>query len=217
MDIVNNIVNIRRQIDKINKDVKIIAATKTQSVEAIKLCMSSGLILAAGENKVQELTSKYVDSFRWDFIGQLQTNKVKYIIDKVELIHSVDRLPLAEKIEKECAKIGKIQDVLVEINTGNEETKGGISLDNLEEFLQSISQFSHIRIRGLMAVAPAFYGENELREVYTAVYNEFKKRQNEEFNCLSMGMSNDYMIAVECGANIVRIGRGIFGERVYAK
>ena len=89
--------------------------------------------------------------------------------------------------------------------------------DNLEEFLQLISQFSHVRVRGLMAVAPAFYGEKELKEVYTAVYNEFQKRQDATFNCLSMGMSNDYMIAVECGANIVRIGRGIFGERVYAK
>lgn len=217
MDIVGNIINVRNSIDTINKDVKIIAATKTQSIEAINLCMNSGLILAAGENKVQELTAKYTDAFRWDFIGQLQTNKVKYIVDKVELIHSLDRFSLAQIIEKECAKRGKKQDVLIEINTGKEEAKGGIAIENLDAFLYSISQFEHINVRGLMAVAPVYYTDEQLRAVYTAVYKEFNKRQNSEFNCLSMGMSNDYMIAVECGANIVRIGRGIFGERIYAK
>ena len=215
MNIANNVKFIREQIDSINPEVKIIAATKTQTVEAIKQCMGTKLVLSAGENRVQELIAKYDSSFRWDFIGTLQRNKVKYVVDKVELIHSVDKLSLAETINKECKKINKIQNILIEINAGEEESKGGIKLSELDEFLCSIAHLSQINVKGIMAVAPICDDDAILKRIFDNVYEEFFKRKNNNFNILSMGMSNDYLTAVQCGANVVRIGRGIFGERVY--
>ena len=215
MNIIDNIKEIREKLNEINPSIDILAATKTQNISAIRECMSSGMIIAAGENRVQELIEKYVPEFRWDFIGRLQTNKVKYIIDKVDLIHSVDRFTLAETIEKESAKINKKQNILIEINGGNEENKGGISLEFLDEFIDKISIFSHINICGLMVVTPILLQTNELKNIFDNVYKEFQKRKTISFKYLSMGMSNDYLIAAECGANIVRPGRCIFGERSY--
>ena len=215
MDIVDNINGIISEIHAVNPECKLVAATKTQSIDAIRKAMGTGLVLAAGENRVQELTEKYVPEFRWDFIGQLQTNKVKYIIDKVDLIHSVDRLNLAETIEKESSKRRKVTDILMEINSGKEESKGGIYLEDAEKFRDELSAFEHIRLRGIMAVAPAYYTEEELKFTFDSVYEVFHKLKSDDFTYLSMGMSNDYLTAVKSGANLIRLGRAIFGARQY--
>ena len=210
--------NVREIIEKlkeVNPATKLIAATKTRTQEEIRVCMDTGLVLAAGENRVQELTQKYMPEYRWDFIGQLQTNKVKYIIDKAELIHSVDRTALADVIQKECVKHNKKQKVLVEINTGKELSKGGIDEEDMDAFLDELTRYDRIVVSGLMAVAPVFYTPEETEKAFDSLYELFAKRQNAVFNTLSMGMSNDYLIAAKCGANVVRIGRAIFGERSY--
>ncbi len=214
MNIIENINVIVDNINKYNAGAKLVAATKTRSIEEIFTALSSGKILAAGENRVQELLDKFDKSIRWDFIGQLQTNKVKYIVDKVELIHSVDRINLAQVIDKEASKINKVQDILIEINSGKEETKGGIYLENAVSFLEELSCFSHIRVRGIMAVAPIFYSKDELRKTFDEVYNVYQRIKSKDFCYLSMGMSNDYVEALKSGANLIRLGRAIFGERV---
>ncbi len=215
MSIRESVTELRKKLDEINPSVQIVAATKTRTIEEIRECMNTGLCVAAGENRVQELRDKFVGDFRWDFIGRLQTNKVKYVVGKAELIHSLDRIELAEAIDKEAKKRGVIQNVLIEINSGEEESKGGILLGETEEFLEKVSAYGNLRVKGLMAVAPAFYSEDLLRKTFTEVYNEFSRIKNGEIEYLSMGMSGDCFIAAECGANIVRVGRTIFGERNY--
>ena len=215
MTIEDNVRRIREELDGVAKGVSIVAATKTRTIEEIRACMETGLVLAAGENRVQELTEKYTSDFRWDFIGRLQTNKVKYIIDKATLIHSMDRVGLAEVVQKECIKHNKKQDVLIEINTGEEEAKGGIFLRDIDAFLLDMAKFDRIVVRGLMAVAPVTYGEDELKRTFDGVYEAYFKRKDKTFDTLSMGMSGDYLIAAKCGATMVRPGRAIFGERSY--
>jgi pyridoxal phosphate enzyme (YggS family) len=215
MDISENIRRIRSEIDSVNPSAEIVAATKTRDISEIEECMATGLAAAAGENRVQEFTAKYTDAFAWDFIGRLQTNKVKYIIGKTRLIQSLDRLDLALTIEKECVKRNTTQRALVEINTGGEESKGGIELGELDKFREELTACPHIICAGLMAVAPASLKEDELKRLFDGVYDIFAKNKNDTFRYLSMGMSNDYMTAVRSGANIVRPGRKIFGERIY--
>ena len=215
MSIRESVTELRKKLDEINPSVQIVAATKTRTIEEIRECMDTGLCVAAGENRVQELRDKFVPDFRWDFIGRLQTNKVKYVVGRAELIHSLDRIELAEAIDKEAKKRGVIQNVLIEINSGEEESKGGILLGETEEFLDKVSAYGNLKVKGLMAVAPAFYSEDLLRKTFTDVYNEFARLKNSEIEYLSMGMSGDCFIAAECGANIVRVGRTIFGERIY--
>lgn len=215
MSIQSQVIELRKKLDRIDPSVQIVAATKTRTLEEIRQCMDTGLCLAAGENRVQELREKFVPDFRWDFIGQLQTNKVKYVVGKATLIHSLDRMELAAAIEKEAQKHDVIQDVLVQINSGSEESKAGIELSETDDFLKEVSEYKHIRVRGLMAVAPLFFTEEQLAETFLSVNKVFKQRQDEVFSCLSMGMSNDCFIAARCGANIVRVGRAIFGERNY--
>lgn len=215
MDIAENVRKIRKELDRVNKATRIVAATKTRNYEAVKACMDTGLVLAAGENRVQELMEKYTEEFRWDFIGRLQTNKVKYIVGKVELIHSLDREELAEAVQKECSKHNFRQKMLIEINTGEEESKGGIKIEELDNFLDSVAKYDKIEINGLMAVVPIYYTEEMLRKTYERVYEAYFKRKSEIFKELSMGMSGDYLIAAESGATIVRPGTAIFGERSY--
>lgn len=215
MDIAENIRKIRKELDRVNKATRIVAATKTRNYETVKACMDTGLVLAAGENRVQELMEKYTEEFRWDFIGRLQTNKVKYIVGKVELIHSLDREELAEAVQKECSKHNFRQKMLIEINTGEEESKGGIKIEELDNFLDSVAKYDKIEINGLMAVVPIYYTEEMLRKTYERVYEAYFKRKSEIFKELSMGMSGDYLIAAESGATIVRPGTAIFGERSY--
>ncbi len=218
--------NIKDLIDETKaKGVELIAVTKTVDAETINDAIKCG-ITHIGENKVQELLSKYdyllKENLTIHLIGKLQTNKVKYIIDKVDFIHSVDSIKLAETIDKYAKKIDKIQDILIQINISGEESKSGISPSELAEFLTEISKLSNLRVRGLMCIpAPeTFFGENEpyfnnMHKMFVDIND--KKIDNINMDILSMGMSNDYKTAINCGATMVRIGTKIFGKRNYTE
>lgn len=220
--------NVQKLIDNIKKattkcgrsidDIHIIAASKTQSIETIKDLDSLNIIHIMGENKVQEFVDKYtpLENSSWHFIGQLQTNKVKYIIDKVDLIHSVDRISLADTIDKQAKKAGKIQQILIEINMADEISKGGISIDNTSNFYYQLKEYENIQIVGLMTVMPQC-SEGLLRHSFARLKETFDELKSIDSNIsiLSAGMSNDYEIAIEYGATHIRIGRAIFGERIY--
>ena len=204
------------------EDVLLLAVTKTIDVERIREAVDYGLY-ELGENKVQEIMDKceVIDRpVQWHMIGHLQTNKVKYIIDKVKLIHSVDSLKLAEEINKKAAKAGRVIVVLAEINVADEESKFGITCDMAEDFIRQISLMENIRIRGLMTVAPFVENGEENRPIFARLRQLLvdindKKIDNVNMDILSMGMTGDYEVAVEEGATIVRVGTGIFGPRVY--
>ncbi|MBR1746913.1 MAG: YggS family pyridoxal phosphate-dependent enzyme [Clostridia bacterium] len=204
---------IVQELHSVNPSCRIVAATKTRTIDEIRQVMDSGLILAAGENRVQEFNEKFTPDFRWDFIGRLQTNKVKYLVGRATLIHSLDRSDLAFAIEKESAKKDVTTDVLVEINAGREEAKGGLFLENLDVFLDEVAALEHLRVRGLMAVAPLDATQDQLKYLFDEVYEKYAKLAQGDFNVLSMGMSNDYLVAAAAGANVVRLGRALFGER----
>lgn len=218
--------NIARAAEKSGRtaaDITLLAATKTVPAEVINHAISQGLT-HIGENKVQELCSKYdklhLEHCRCEFIGHLQTNKVKQLIGKVSRIQSVDSVKLAKEISRLSEQKNLVTDVLVEVNVGREENKSGVYPENLEELLQEISQFSHISVKGLMTIPPI--GENivETKQYFSNMYKYFidmraKKMDNINMDFLSMGMSSDYEAAIESGANIVRIGSSIFGKRVY--
>jgi PLP dependent protein len=230
-DIQVNIADIKEEIKQICQncgrnpdDITLVVVTKTVDPERINHAVDSG-ISNLGENKVQEIMDKYEavsKNIKWHLIGHLQTNKVKYIIDKVELIHSVDSVKLAEEISKRAKKYDITKDVLVQINVAEEESKFGIDLDEAVNFVKSISVFDNIRIKGLMTIAP--YSENPegVRLVFRQLKEKFDELSqmnlpNTEMKYLSMGMSNDYQIAIEEGANMIRIGTAIFGKRDYSK
>lgn len=217
-----NIAQAAKKVGRNPEDILLLAVSKTKPVEQIKEAVSYGLT-SLGENKVQEIMDKYEpmgEGIHWHLIGHLQTNKVKYIIDKVDMIHSVESIRLAEEIEKRAAAKNKVMDILVEINIAQEESKFGIPVNEVESFLQKLSKFSHIRIRGLMTVAP-FVENPEENRLYFRKMRELlvdintKKIDNINMDVLSMGMTGDYMVAIEEGATIVRVGTGIFGERYY--
>ncbi len=202
-------------------NTQLIAVTKTRTTEEINHAIHCG-VKHIGENRVQELLAKYdeieKDGVTIHLIGRLQTNKVKYIIDKVDLIHSVDSLKLANEISKRAEQIGKIQNVLVEVNIGNEESKGGILPDELEDFLKSASAYKNIKICGLMCIPPIATEKHQNREHFLKMQELFvdireKKLDNIYMDILSMGMSDDYQDAIDANSSFVRIGRGIFGAR----
>ena len=204
------------------RDVVLIAATKTQSKETVDEFMSLAPDFVLGENRVQELVDKYDSRYTWHFIGRLQTNKVKYIIGKVAIIHSLDRLDLADEIEKQAKKLGVVQDCLVEVNIGGELSKGGVEADKLFEFVDSLKNYEHLRICGLMSVLPNLDDKNELEADYRklqALYQQLKtvKQSNLDVKYLSAGMTNDFEIALKYGANMIRLGRYLFGERIATK
>lgn len=201
-----------------DRGAALVVATKTQSKETVEALHALAPEVIMGENRVQELVEKYDTAMEWHMIGRLQTNKVKYIVDKVSLIHSLDRSELAAEIEKQAAKRGKIQDVLIEINMGGEESKGGVDPSEAEAFLKSLAQYAHLRITGIMSVMPRLEDEKALCELYAklrALFERLKvvEQANAEMKILSAGMSGDYKIALEYGANMLRIGRAILGER----
>lgn len=197
------------------QDIEIVAATKCQSPETLAKLAKDGRIKIFGENRVQELLEKYREEYTFDMIGQLQTNKVKYIIGKVRLIQSVDRDSLAKEINRLAENHGKIQKILVEVNSGNEVQKGGVSPDSVVEFADSLKIYPNIQVVGLMAVAPLGADENELEKLFINVYRAYEKlkSENAEIRYLSMGMSHDYELAIRCGSNLIRPGRALFGER----
>lgn len=207
------------------KGVKLIAVTKTVPVEIINEAISYG-IYAIGENKVQELVDKYDNldksNLEIHLIGKLQTNKVKYIIDKVDLIHSVDSLKLALTIDKYAKSISKVQEVLVQVNVSEEETKGGITCESLTEFLVELSKLDNIRVKGLMCIpsVETYPGENSVffnKLHKMLVDNNSKNIDNINMDILSMGMTADYVTAVECGSTMIRVGTKIFGKRNYVE
>ncbi len=204
------------------EEVTLIAVSKTKPVETLQEAYDLGVRIF-GENKVQELTAKYEalpKDIHWHMIGHLQTNKVKYIIDKAELIHSVDSLKLAETIEKEAAKQDLIADILVEVNVAEEESKFGMKMEEVIPFVEKVSAFPHVRVRGLMTIAPFVEDPEENRSIFAdlhKLYIDIKKKNhdNDTVSVLSMGMTNDYEVAIEEGATMVRVGTGIFGARNY--
>ena len=203
-------------------EVTLIAVSKTKPVEMLQEAYDLG-VRVFGENKVQELTEKYEqlpDDIHWHMIGHLQTNKVKYLIGKVDLIHSVDSFKLAQTIEKESEKKGCVTDILVEVNVAEEESKFGLKTEEVIPFIEKISQFSHIRVRGLMTIAPFVDDPEKNRTIFAdlhKLYVDIKEKNidNVTVSILSMGMTNDFEIAIEEGATMVRIGTGIFGARNY--
>ncbi len=229
---------IRDNIDDISRDIRdicikagkdpdsvtLIAVTKTVEPERINYAISCG-IRNIGENKVQEVMAKYENiegNVNWHLIGHLQTNKVKYIIDKAALIHSVDSISLAEEISKRAEKAGLVKDVLVQVNVAQEETKFGIGYDEIDGFVRQLSKMPGIRVRGLMTIAPYYEDIDFARPIFRRLkekYDSLSKAgiPNVDMKYLSMGMTNDYKVAIQEGSNMVRIGTGIFGARNYNK
>ncbi|MBO5210530.1 MAG: YggS family pyridoxal phosphate-dependent enzyme [Clostridia bacterium] len=209
------------RVGKTKKDVILLAATKTVDIDTINYAINKG-INYIGENKVQELLSKRdgIIDVHHHFIGHLQTNKVKDIIDKVELIHSVDSLKLAKEISKQAAKKNKVMDILLEINIGDEASKWGFTPENLLDGIKEISTLENVRICGLMAIPPMCENPENNRKYFKIMYQLFTDIKTENvdncfMNILSMGMSDDFDIAIEEGANLVRVGTALFGKRYY--
>ena len=217
-----NIVKACEKAGRNPEEVTLIAVSKTKPVSAIEEALLSGT-LDYGENKVQELCDKYdvlPKNIRWHMIGHLQRNKVKYLVGKSYLVHSVDSLRLAEQIEKEFAKHNQVCDILVEVNIAQEESKFGINAKETEELIRKIAKFEHVRIKGLMTIAPYTEDPESNREYFREIKKlsvdiRDKNIDNVSMDVLSMGMTGDYMVAVEEGATMVRVGTGIFGERNY--
>lgn len=206
------------------EDVTLIAVSKTKPVSAIYEVMETG-IKDYGENKVQELCDKIetiTEPLNWHMIGHLQRNKVKYIVDKVSMIHSVDSLRLAEQIQQEASKKNVDVDILIEVNVAEEDSKFGLSTEEVIDMVRSISKFPNVHIKGLMTVAPFTDNPEDNRPYFRnlkqlAVDIDGENIDNVTMSVLSMGMTGDYEVAIEEGATMVRVGTGIFGERIYAK
>lgn len=205
------------------KEIKLVAATKMNDADRVREAIAAGVDIC-GENRVQELSEKLAqgayDGCPLHFIGHLQKNKVKYIVGKVELIHSVDSVSLAQEINRRAAALGLTQDILLEVNIGAEENKSGFAPDELANALDEIAQFSSVRVLGLMAIPPICEISENNRVYFKRMKQLFidigqKKYDNVTMLHLSMGMSADYEVAVEEGANLVRVGTGIFGARNY--
>lgn len=204
------------------EDVLLVAVTKLHTPAEINEAIDAG-VTDVGENKVQEILDKYdkVKPVRWHLIGHLQTNKVKYIIDKVDLIHSVDSLHLAKEIDKRAAQHGKVMDILVQVNAADEESKFGVSSEEAEQLIADIAdQCPNVRIRGLMCIAPFLEDPNDCRPYFAEVKAIFDRHVGDptgktDFKYLSMGMSGDFEVAIEEGSNVIRVGTAIFGTRNY--
>lgn len=217
--------NIKAACEKSGRnadEVTLIAVSKTKPLSDIEELVTYD-VKEFGENKVQELTDKYENistKVNWHLIGHLQTNKVKYIVDKACLIHSVDSVHLAEAINKEAVKKGVICNILIQVNIAKEDTKFGIDPGEIYDFIDKIKDFENIKVGGLMTIAPFVENAEDNRIHFRNLYQllldiKSKNIDNIDMNILSMGMTNDYMIAIEEGATMVRVGTGIFGERNY--
>ena len=217
--------NIQKACARSGRDrseVQLIAVSKTKPVEMLMEAYNCQ-IRDFGENKPQEIREKFPqlpEDIRWHMIGHLQRNKVKYIVDKVALIHSVDSVRLAEEIHKEAMKIGRRVPVLIEVNVAGEETKFGVAPEEVEELIRKIAPFEGIEVQGLMTIAPFVTNPEENRQYFNrlkqlSVDISHKNIDNINMNVLSMGMTGDYEVAIEEGASFVRVGTGIFGERNY--
>ena len=223
IEYVNELKNAAAQrVARNGNEVLLVAVTKLHGPDEINEAIDAG-ITDIGENKVQEILDKYekVKPVRWHLIGHLQTNKVKYIIDKVAMIHSVDSLHLAHEIEKRAAQHDLTMDILIQVNSAQEESKFGISTEETDQLISDIaSQCPHIRIRGLMCIAPFEEDPEDARPYFAAVkkiYDKYAQQSSDriDFQYLSMGMTNDFEVAIEEGSNLIRVGTAIFGYRDY--
>lgn len=219
-----NIVNACKKAGRERNEVTLIAVSKTKPIEMLQEVYDAG-VREFGENKVQEMCDKMEvlpKDIRWNMIGHLQTNKVKYLIGKTSLIHSVDSLHLAEEIEKQAANKNVLVDILVEVNIANEASKFGTTKEDAIRLVREISRLSHLRIKGLMTIAPMVENPEDNRLYFRQIKElsvdiESQNIDNVSMKVLSMGMTGDYMVAIEEGATMVRVGTGIFGERNYNK
>ena len=226
-----NIEVIRKRIEKAAikvgrnpSDIKLIAVTKNVEPQNIIEAIEAGVV-DFGENRVQELLNKANiieeksdKNIKWHMIGHLQTNKVKYIVDKITMIHSLDSLKLAQEIDRKAQKLGKTIDVLIQVNIAEEVTKFGLKKYEVLDFVQMAGSLKNIKVKGLMTIAPFAENPEQVRFVFSGLRKIFidicrKNINNIDMKYLSMGMSNDFEIAIEEGANIVRIGTAIFGKR----
>lgn len=214
----NNIAEACRQSGRTTDAVTLMAVTKTVSPELINLAVDNG-IRVLGENRVQEFLSKreeYRKEAEVQFIGHLQTNKVRQIIDKVTLIHSVDSLHLAEAVSKAAAQQGIVMPVLLEVNIGGEESKSGVAPAELPRLLEDVQKLSAVRVDGLMTIPPPMTDESEQLQTFEKMQKLYTEMQQyAKLSVLSMGMSGDYAAAIRCGATLVRIGSALFGARYY--
>lgn len=218
MNITEQIISLR---DSLPTEVTLVAVSKTHAPETVMEAYEAGQRIF-GENRVQELTAKYEampKDIEWHLIGHLQTNKVKYIAPFVAMIQSVDSDRLLEVIDKEAAKNNRIIDILFEVHVADEESKSGWDIDELRAYIADgrIEQYKNIRVRGLMTIATLTDSKNKIRAEFTALKNLFDELQKtkfgSQFDTLSMGMTSDYDLAIECGSNMVRVGSLIFGRR----
>ena len=232
MSIAENVARILADIEKAAlaagrdpKEITLCAATKMNDADRVREAITAG-VRCCGENKVQELTAKLADNAYEGadihFIGHLQTNKVKQVVGKVSLIQSVDSLRLLQAIEKEAAKQGIVQDILLEINIGEEESKSGLAAAEIYEMLENVARSSCVRVRGLMAIPPVCQNPGDNDKFFAEMCNlsvdiTAKKYDNVYMEILSMGMSDDYADAITHGSTMIRVGTAIFGARNYAK
>ena len=217
MSISNNFHLIKSQIPE---PVELVAVSKFHPVEKIKEVYDCGQKVF-GENKVQELLTKVNElpaDIQWHLIGHLQTNKVKQAVLNFDLIHSVDSERLAVEINKVANSLNKVQEILVQVNVVNEISKFGLNIEQVNSFIKTISQHENLKVVGLMLIAPYYENPEEARPIFRKLYEQFMEIKNQkilnvEMKWLSMGMTNDYQVAIEEGANIIRVGTGIFGQR----
>ena len=231
MSIAENVARIKADMAKAAiaagrnpEDILLCAATKMNDADAVRQAIAAG-VDCCGENRVQELTLKQsqnaYEGVPVHFIGHLQTNKVKQVVGKVSLIHSIDSMHLLEAVNKEAARQGICQDILLEINVGEEESKSGFALEEVESILSRMGEFSAIRVLGFMAIPPICQIPTGNHKFFQKIYNLSvdimrKKYDNVCVNILSMGMSGDYADAIACGSTMIRVGTAIFGARDYA-
>ena len=232
MSIMENVSAIRAEMNRAAiaagrdpADIQLCAATKMNDADAVRQAIAAG-VNCCGENRVQELVAKSAENAYEGapvhFIGHLQTNKVKFVVGKVDLIQSVDRMNLITAIEKEAARQNVIQNILLEVNIGKEASKSGFLAEEIHSILEQMPNFPHLRVKGLMAIPPICQQEGENRRFFQEIYQlsvdiEAKKYDNVAMECLSMGMSDDFADAIACGSTMIRIGTAIFGARNYAK
>lgn len=219
---INQIIKKAKEHRISSEDVTLIAVTKTQPISSLESIYNLG-IRDFGENKVQEFLEKYEKlpkDINWHFIGHLQRNKVKYIVGKVALIHSVDSLRLAEEINKEAEKKSIVMPILIEVNVAKEDSKFGVDIEDATTLVEEISRLSNVVVKGLMTIAPYVTNAEENRQIFSQLKEllvdiQRKNIDNVDMNALSMGMTGDYSVAIEEGATYIRVGTGIFGERDY--
>ena len=233
MSLSQNVAAVKARIDAAARqagrdpgEITLVAATKVQTSETIREAIAAG-ITVCGENRVQELTG-HLDDDAYEgaevhFIGHLQTNKVKFVVGRVDLIHSVDSPRLLEAIDKQAEKLSLVQDILVEVNIGDEESKGGCPVAELPALVDLARKAKNVRLRGLMCIPPVAETPEDNRRYFMEMRQLFVDTQNQmgdnetELDCLSMGMSGDYKAAMDCGSTMVRVGSAIFGARDYGE